>query len=579
MKTLLRSLLAIIVLAPVAAFAQPCNVNTAYTSPGIYPDTLPTATVGQPYSSDITFVMPLDTSGYDFTNFHILTCTLPVGLTWQCNNFANGCNYDPQVNPYGCVNVSGTPLLAGFYPIDVTVIADLTVATGIPVTFQIYINVVPSTSSSSNNGFSMVGYDGCAPITVNFTNNNPGLLGYSWDFGNANTSTAENPAPQVYTQPGDYIVHYEAYADTTTYNFYTLTSIGISSIQNSTSVWGYPLDGNPDLFVIVKENGTPVYQSGYTADQFPPVSWTGLNINMNPSNTYVLEVWDEDDFEFGFGSDDFVGSHTLSLNGCAGCAANISVVDYTVSHTVVPPTPSVITDDTIHVHGYPGIPNVVWDSLNHVLTTDTIQYNLQWYFNGSPLLGENAPTDTVWNSGDYFVVAVNQWGCATFSDTVYAVWCDTSWHPMVSAYLTDLSTIDTTNNTMQWYLNGNPIPGQTADTVDAIINGVYTLEVTNQFGCVFYSLPVYVTVGIDEHALNAPALYPNPANETVFVSWMNNGSSSVIQVVDLAGRVVMEQTSAQNQTTLNVSELPQGVYTVMVINGEQNSAARMVIAR
>lgn len=567
------------ILFSLPGISQICTIDTTYTQPGIYPDTLPTGTVGQPYSEDITFVLPLDTGGYDFTNFHILTCTLPVGLTWQCNNAANNCNYDPWVNQYGCVNVSGTPLLAGFYAVDVTVIADLTVATGIPVTFQVYINILPSTSSSSNNGFSMVGYDGCAPITVNFTNNNPGLLDYYWDFGNANQSTAENPAPQVYTQPGDYIVHYEAYSDTTTYNFYTLTSITITSIQNSSAVWGYPIDGNPDLFVIVKENGTPVYQSAYYADQFPVVSWTGLNINMNPANTYVLEVWDEDDFEFGFGADDFVGSHTMSLNGCTGCAANISVVDYTVNHTVVPPTPSVVTDDTVHVHPYPGIPNIVFDSLNHVNITDSTQYGLQWYFNGSPLLGQNAGTDTVWLSGDYSVVAINQWGCATFSDTVQAIFCDTSWHPQVTAYLTDLSTIDTTGNTLQWYFNGTPIPGQTADTIDAIINGTYMLEVTNSFGCVFYSLPIVVSVGITESGLLAPMLFPNPANETVTVSFPQGGNNTVVEVRDMTGRIVLSEMTSQEQVIMDVSSLSQGSYLVAVHSGNSTGTARMIITR
>ncbi|MBC7862067.1 MAG: hypothetical protein IAF38_03780, partial [Bacteroidia bacterium] len=155
--------------------SQICTPNTSFTQTGIYPDTLPAGTVGQPYSTDITFVMPLDTQGVSFTNFKILTVSLPVGLSWTCSNFANGCNYNPQVSQYGCVNISGTPLLAGSYPIAVTVLADLTIASGIPVTFNIYMDVLPATSSASNNGFSMMGYEGCSPITVDFVNNNPGL--------------------------------------------------------------------------------------------------------------------------------------------------------------------------------------------------------------------------------------------------------------------------------------------------------------------------------------------------------------------------------------------------------------------
>jgi hypothetical protein len=576
MKKLL--LLAIFLISGFGLSAQICTVDTSVHSTGIYPDTLPSGTVGQLYSTDITFFMPTDTSGYQFTNFQILTCTLPVGLNWTCSNFANGCNYNPQVSQYGCVNISGTPLLAGFYPIDVTVLADLTIASGIPVTFQIFMQVNPAVSNSSNNGFSMSGFNGCSPITVNFTNNNPGLESYFWDFGNGNLSSAENPVPQVYNQPGNFVVHYEAFSDTTIQNFYTLTSIDITSIQNSASVWGYPVDGNPDLYVIVKENGNPVYQSNYFADQFPPVGWSGLNINMDPLNTYTLEVWDEDDFEFGFGSDDFVGSHTMSLNGCTGCAANISVVNYNVNHTVVSPVPSVVTNDTVHVYGYPGIPNMYYDSLNHVLHTDSTQYSLQWYFNGSPQLGQNAGTDTVLISGDYFVIAVNPSGCTSFSDTLTAIFCDPNYHPAIIVGNTILSTIDTTGNTVQWFLDGNPIPGATTDIVSATTNGVYTLEITNGFGCTFTSWPMIIDMGIHEQSAFEPLLFPNPANASVNVKWKGAGMST-IEIQDLSGRVIRQLVSDTNSETINTQELPQGIYFVVIRCGEQSGVARLAVTR
>ena len=40
-----------------------CTVDNSYTIAGIYPDPLPAGFAGQPYSEDITFVMPTDTSG------------------------------------------------------------------------------------------------------------------------------------------------------------------------------------------------------------------------------------------------------------------------------------------------------------------------------------------------------------------------------------------------------------------------------------------------------------------------------------------------------------------------------------
>jgi PKD repeat protein len=231
------------------SFGQ-CTIDYTPTSTGIYPDTMPTGYVGQAYDTDITFFMPLDTLGYDFTNFKILSVSLPVGLNWECNNAANGCNYNPQQSQYGCVNIAGTPLLAGQYSVDVTVIADLTIVQGYPFTFQIYLEILPSNVTTSNDGFTMVGAAGCSPITVDFTNNNPGLLAYNWNFGNGNISTSENPAPQVYNAPGDYVVNYTAYGNLDTVYVYTLTNVTVNSMSNYGN--GFPSYDVADTYIKVE---------------------------------------------------------------------------------------------------------------------------------------------------------------------------------------------------------------------------------------------------------------------------------------------------------------------------------------
>src|SRR5574343_894934 len=135
LKTMQKILTTLLVLLSFYGQSQICTIDYSQTQTGIYTDTLPTGYVGQAYSQDVTFFMPLDTLGYDFTNFHILSVSLPVGLSWQCNNATSNCDYNPQVSQYGCVNISGTPLLPGQYSVDVTVLADLTVISGYPFTF------------------------------------------------------------------------------------------------------------------------------------------------------------------------------------------------------------------------------------------------------------------------------------------------------------------------------------------------------------------------------------------------------------------------------------------------------------
>ncbi len=52
---------------------------------------------------------------------------------------------------------------------------------------------------------------GCAPLSVNFTNNSLNAASYQWDFGNGNYSTLTNPQ-NVYIQPGAYTVRLIAIA-------------------------------------------------------------------------------------------------------------------------------------------------------------------------------------------------------------------------------------------------------------------------------------------------------------------------------------------------------------------------------
>lgn len=553
-----------------------CTIDFAQTSPGLYPDTLPDGFVGQPYSEDITFVLPLDTMGYLFTNFHILSISLPVGLNWQCNASGNGCNYNPQVNQYGCVNVSGTPLLAGQYNIDVTVIADLNIVQGVPVTFQVYMEVLPSNTTVSNTGFSMLGSNGCLPITVEFTNNNPGLLAYEWDFGNGNTSTLENPSPQVYNTVGNHVVSYKAWDNLTTTDVYTLTSVTINTIQNVFS-WGYPTELNPDPYFKIKENGNVIYNSNYIADTPPPLSWT-VSIVMNPANTYVIEVWDEDDYEIFYGGDDLVGTHTMSLGGCSGCAAGTdAIVSYVIDHVVIPPTPLVISADTVRVYGYPGEPNIVFDSLNHELSTDTTNYFLQWYYNESPVSGGTLDTLDVTLSGDYFVVAINSDGCVAFSDTLEAIFCSGA-AATIQLNGTVLSTPDTTGNTFQWYDANGSITGATNSFYGVTAAGMYHVEVLDEFGCTYVSNALNVPLSVDDLILlDSFETFPNPADEILQLTWNSSIAVQQIRWMDITGKELQLLTHPMNPYSMDVSLYPAGVYFMEFVSGDNRLIRKVII--
>ena len=560
------------------AHAQICNIDFSQTVTGIYPDTLPTGNVGQSYATDVTFVMPLDTLGYNFTNFHILSVSLPVGLSWQCNNAANNCDYNPQISQHGCVHISGTPLLAGQYTIDVTVIADLTIIQGYPFTFQIFMEVLPSTASVSNNGFNMIGSSGCAPITVNFSNNNPGMLSYLWNFGNGNISLSEHPAPQVYTTPGDYIVHYTAWNNLDTTNVYTLTNVHINSMSNYGN--SFPSYENADAYFKLFQNGTLVYQSNIIGDQNPPVEWT-TSINLNPANTYVFEIWEADESygETYFGADDFMGSHTLNLNGCNGCGAGTSNFNYSINHQVIYPSPTVIAQDTIHVYGYPPIPVISYDLATHTISTPNLGYAYQWYFNGSPISGATNPSHIVYLSGIYKVVAINPTGCVSFSDTLTAVYCNPFVTPNISMNASNALVLSNypASSTISWYVDGVLLQNQSNDTILPMINGNYSVEITDPFGCSYNTSDFLIDVSLAENTVGQWLIYPNPVSDVLTIQVEEKMIGSRCSVMDLNGRTIQSFSIDESTTLFHVGDIPSGTYFLSIESDAFRMLKKLVI--
>lgn len=578
-----RNLLIIILLVVSPyGFSQVCTPNSSYTQVGIYPAVMPDGMVGQTYEQVLDFVLPTDTMGYDFTNFKILSVSLPVGLQWECNNAFNDCNYDPQVTVNGCGLVFGTPLVAGDYLVDVNVVADLTVAQGIPFSFQIPLTILPFQMNNSNDGFTMIGGFDCAPSVVSFTNNNPGLAAYSWDFGNGNTSSQENPGPQLYTNPGEYVVNYTAYANTDIVNVFTLNTVSVNALSGFGG--GFPGFDSPDPYFILKENGQTVYQSTIVDGAIFPSNWS-LNIILDPANSYVIEVWeaDESNTEIFFGSDDYMGQTSLNLAGCSGCVltgggSSGGNVSYVITNQTILPNPSVLSTDTVIVLGYPDVPFIEYDQVQNNMLTEDLGYVYQWYFNGVAIPGASSNTHTPQESGSYTVAAFNIGGCSTTSLPVIGVVC-TDYQPGIFSSSNEVVLSNPmTNGTNQWFFNGNPITGATGNSVELSGLGDYSVTVTDSFGCEYTSTFISFSVGIESPGAPSWSIFPNPAEVKVNVTIQNGISVRKIEITDMTGRVVQSISTSKSSNLLDISDLPSGVYFVQLIS-DQNTFTKKLIKR
>ncbi len=563
-------------------YSQICNIDYTYTQPGIYPDTMPMGYIGQSYNEDITFVMPLDTMGADITNFNIVNIALPVGLNWECNNVSNGCNYNPQNDPYGCVNIFGNPMLAGSYDIEVSILVDV-IASGqnlynIPVSFFVFMEISASSPGGGNTGFTMSNTNGCLPVNVDFNNINLGQLAYYWDFGNGNTSTLENPPSQQYNTPGQYVVTYEAYNNLDTIDLYTLTSVSILSVTETWTGWPWGweiLNGNePDPYFILYENGNLIYQSNYSYNDDGPITWT-MNINLDQNNSYEIAVLDADETaassntaEFTYGTDDFIGSHIINLSGCGNCSAgSYADISYNIGYQQIYPIPSVQSIDTINIYDYPGQPNINFDPLNYILSSDSSQYGLQWYINDTILAGHTNPIDTISETGYYHVIAFNNYGCATSSDTIFAVYCDSNVIVPINMDMNlDLySSAAPLGWTLQWYNNGNLINGANSDIYSPNQSGNYSVVITDSNGC-SYSSPIYVyTVGIEVHTNNLWSMYPNPADHLINIILSNSIKTEHLEIFDISGRLIESfQVNERSNIAIDVNDYYSGTYLIII---------------
>lgn len=77
-------------------------------------------------------------------------------------------------------------------------------------------------------------------------------------------------------------------------------------------------------------------------------------------------------------------------------------------------------------------------------------------------------------------------------------------------------------------------------------------------------------------------LYPNPANQTLFISGNNLYEVSRIEIYDLTGRIVMQENfteSDQSFWELNISELSAAYYTIGWVDHENNLVKTMPLVK
>jgi len=257
------------------------------------------------------------------------------------------------------------------------------------------------------------------------------------------------------------------------------------------------------------------------------------------------------------------GNYTVvaTISGCAGAAS----APTTVAISPVPPTPAVTA----------GGATTFCAGGNVTLTSDSASGN-QWFLNGNAIAGATNQQYAATASGDY-TVTVTAAGCASAASNATTVTViplpatptisaggPTSFCAGGSVTLTSSSA---TGN--QWYLDGNPIGGETNQQLIVSASGAYTVVVTSG-GC--SSLPSAATNVLSSSVPATPVITPGGA--TTFCGGGNvvlTSSSAADNQWYRDGNAIGGATGAQYTASV------AGDYTVIVTTGGCSSAASAAV--
>ena len=103
----------------------------------------------------------------------------------------------------------------------------------------------------------------------------------------------------------------------------------------------------------------------------------------------------------------------------------------------------------------------------------------------------------------------------------------------------------------------------------------YWVEIGNGNGCItksYFNYPTF-TANIDNNSLEDLNVYPNPTESIITIK--TNFVSSIYQIQSLNGSIV-KTGSGEGEFSININDLPSGVYFLNLDNGIRNYQTKIV---
>ena len=263
------------------------------------------------------------------------------------------------------------------------------------------------------------------------------------------------------------------------------------------------------------------------------------------------------------------GTYAVTVADAAGCTAS-------AAYNLVQPNTMVVT--------------LAVANTTCSLSNGTVTANVSGVANPSFLWANGATTASITNlsAGGYSVTVSDETGCSV-SDSVALSLPDTL----------QVSVITTTANINNTKVLGKAVAsvtggapqydfvwstGETTEAINYTTPGEYIVTITDSKGCrqtAFAQVAETTATGID--ALNnslAFNVYPNPATNEVTVSSSSmNNTSTDIAIKNILGQTLWSSTVTSLQSRINLSAFSNGLYFVVLSQGQNSGVQQLVIKK
>lgn len=212
-----------------------------------------------------------------------------------------------------------------------------------------------------------------------------------------------------------------------------------------------------------------------------------------------------------------------------------------------------------------------------VPTADATDF--EWKITGTNSITKNSATEYTLvfenNNITIEVTALNGI-CAGTKNTLTVNVSTTPNKPSIAQTGNELNAGVAATGGYQWYSGSTKIDGATSMTYTPTVNGSYLVEAKNTGGCSSFSAPFnFFKTAIKEDAIFAGfTFYPNPIVDKLYVDF---NSKYEVDLMNLTGQQVLQQTDLQGKQELDLSALKRGVYLMKITSNGKTAVRKLLL--